>query len=213
MSDLTTKLILYGVLLMSLTVHEWAHAYTAWKLGDSTAKSMGRVSFNPLVHIDPIGTVLLPLFMIFVGPGFAMIGWAKPVPVNSYYFKNRNNGDLLVTGAGPASNLVIYLIMGMLAWFILPVGGMLAELVIYSMLMNFALAVFNMLPVPPLDGSHFLRVAIGMPYETFARLSRIGPVILIVLINIPQAQEFFSRVIMSSLLVWPWVAEFLAGLR
>lgn len=204
-TDFTTGLITYAVLLMSLTVHEWAHAYTAWKLGDPTAKSMGRVSFNPLVHIDPIGTVLLPLFMIFAGPGFAMIGWAKPVPVNNYYFKNRNNGDLLVTGAGPASNLVLYLIMVLLSWFVLPAGGMLAQLVVYSMLMNFALAVFNMIPIPPLDGSHFLRVAIGMPYETFARLSMIGPVLLIVLINIPPVQRVFSQVIMNSLMIWPWI--------
>ena len=106
-------LILFLFLVLSLSVHEWAHAWTALKVGDDTALRQGRVTFNPMAHIDPIGTVLLPLMMFFLsaaGSNIGMIGWAKPVPVDPRNFKHPVRDDLLVTLAGPFSNLVLCLL-------------------------------------------------------------------------------------------------------
>lgn len=189
---LTQGLILYLILLGSLCVHEWAHAWTASKLGDPTARMAGRVSLNPMVHIDPIGTVALPLLMIFLsatGGGFGVIGWAKPVPVDPRYFKKPVRDDLLVTLAGPFSNIVLCLLcacVGGLALRFVPDESVLQtfELVKRFIQVNALLAVFNMIPIPPLDGSHILRHATRMKAETYIAFARWGFLILIVLINI-----------------------------
>ncbi len=190
---LTQGLILFLILLGSLCVHEWAHAWTASKLGDPTARLAGRVTFNPMAHIDPIGTIALPLFMIFIsasGGGFGVIGWAKPVPVDPRHFKKPVRDDLLVTMAGPFSNLALCLlcaVIGGLALRLVPDArvGETFNLVGMFIQINALLAVFNMLPIPPLDGSHLLRHAVRMKPETYLAFARWGFLILIVLINIP----------------------------
>jgi Zn-dependent protease len=155
--------ISFIVLLFSLTVHEMAHAWTADRLGDPTARLLGRVSFNPLVHADPIGTVLFPLIAMI--SHFPLIGWAKPVPVDARHLRRPRRGFVLVAAAGPASNLVLALIASSLL-AVLPVtpvtlGEPNASAPIASMLaqakwLNVMLAVFNMIPIPPLDGGNVL---------------------------------------------------------
>ncbi|MCX5649518.1 MAG: site-2 protease family protein [Planctomycetota bacterium] len=143
------------VIFFSLTIHEFMHAWTAWKCGDDTALRQGRVTLNPLAHLDPIGTVLL-----FFGP----IGWAKPVPVQPYNFYRPRRDDILVSGAGVAMNLALGILLAVvvraLVWQnMLPesrLAGILWGMMGWGILLNLGLAMFNLLPLHPLDGSHVL---------------------------------------------------------
>ena len=155
--DLLAAAIGFGVLLISLTIHEAAHAWTADKLGDPTARTLGRVSLNPLVHIDWIGTVLLPLIAAF--SRLPLIGWAKPVPVNTRNLRQPRRDFMLVAAAGPISNLLqaIVAALALRAWD--PHGdgpGILAFALLEAVQINLLLAFFNLIPVPPLDGGNVM---------------------------------------------------------
>ncbi len=149
------------VFLFAISAHESAHAWVAWRLGDPTARMLGRVSLNPLRHIDPIGTVLLPALALLYH--FPMIGWAKPTPVNPLNFKNPMRDDVLTSVAGPASNflLAVVSILGLRLLLTsqgaVPGGEPLSILLLMSMYINVLLGVFNLIPVTPLDGSHVVR--------------------------------------------------------
>ena len=160
--DLTQILIAFGVLVVSLSVHEAAHAFTADRLGDPTARLLGRVSLNPAVHIDPIGTILFPLIAIMTN--VPVIGWAKPVPVNMRNLRDERRDFVLVAAAGPASNLALAAIAALL-WRMLPGGAdeLAVTIVQRALLMNVLLAVFNMIPVPPLDGGNVLAGLLPIP--------------------------------------------------
>ena len=174
--DLTEVLIVLVVLIASLSVHEAAHAFAADRLGDPTARQLGRLSLNPAVHIDPIGTLLFPLIAYLTG--VPLIGWAKPVPVNTRLLKHPKRDFALIAAAGPASNLVMAAI-GAVALSAARtaagpgdiVGGALTEplmaLLFTFAIVNVLLAVFNMIPVPPLDGGNVL---LGLLPATPARL-------------------------------------------
>src|SRR6516164_1511943 len=150
--------IAFVVLLFSLTVHEMAHAWTADRLGDSTARLLGRVSLNPIVHADLVGTVIFPLMAMI--SGVPLIGWAKPVPVNPRQLRNPRRDYIFVAAAGPASNLVMAIGAAMLLR-LLPVSPVtlgepnvsapVAALLSQALRLNVLLAVFNMIPIPPLD--------------------------------------------------------------
>jgi len=157
--DLVAAALGFGVLLISLTIHEAAHAWTADKLGDPTARMLGRVSLNPLVHIDWIGTVLLPI--IAAVSGLPLIGWAKPVPVNTRNLSNPRRDFMIVAAAGPISNLlqafaaaaVLRLMFGQITG---PELGPLGTALFLAVYVNLLLAFFNLIPVPPLDGGNVL---------------------------------------------------------
>ena len=195
-------LIQYLMLIALLTFHEFGHAWTAWKCGDDTARLQGRVSLNPVVHMDPIGTVVLPLLMIFMSPGVSrfLVGWAKPVPVNPYNLRNKNLDDILVTMAGPAMNLI--LAVGLVA---LARAGLmfhspqLADLCVQAAKLSLLLCFFNLIPVPPLDGSQVLRVVTGMTQDAYAQFARFGFIIVIIVLQIPQVQWILWAVVQSSL--------------
>ena len=155
--------ISFIVLLFSLTVHEMAHAWTADRLGDPTARLLGRVSLNPIVHADPIGTVLFPLIALISGA--PLIGWAKPVPVNVRNLGHPRRDYVLVAAAGPASNLVMAFAAAVVLRLITVtpvtlgepnVSAPLATLLAQLVQLNVLLAVFNMIPIPPLDGGNVL---------------------------------------------------------
>ena len=174
--DFGSIFLSFLVLLFSLTVHEAAHAWTASRLGDDTARDRGRISLNPLVHIDPIGTVLLPLVAMFTGA--PLIGWAKPVPVDIRNLRHWRRDFMMIAAAGPASNLILAVVAALVIRVVpehsMAVGAVELsrpiELIVGTMLqLNLLLALFNLLPVPPLDGGNIvaglLRGSLAERYE------------------------------------------------
>ncbi len=200
-----TLLLIAPPILLALTFHEYAHAYVADKYGDDTAKQSGRLTLNPLAHLDPLGTI-----MIFI----VHFGWAKPVPINPYKLKNPKKDMLWISASGPLANMILALMSGILLRFIFSIVGapdqhsiigLLIFMVFMSMQINLALAIFNVLPIAPLDGSKILFGLLPSKYEgTIYFLNRYGPFILIGLI-------VFGRVTGVSVLgglIWPFVEFF-----
>ncbi len=151
--DLLSIAIPLGIVLLALTIHEAAHAWTADKLGDPTARLLGRVSLNPIVHIDPIGTILLPLVAAY--SGLPIIGWAKPVPVNTSRLRQPRRDFMIVAAAGPISNLLQAVLAAVVVHLVLP-DGLLPAVLRLVVNINVFLALFNLIPVPPLDGGNVL---------------------------------------------------------
>ena len=178
------------ILLFSVILHEVMHGWVTLQFGDSTAQRMGRLTLNPLPHIDPIGTILLPVLLTISGSPF-LIGWAKPVPVNPLNFSNLRKGELFVSAAGIVANFVLAIICAILYHLLATTNApaLLLQLLRYSVVINLVLGVFNFFPIPPLDGSKILLSQ--LPYNLarqYERFEQNGFIILIVLLvtGIPQ---------------------------
>lgn len=178
--NLIQKIAIYALpLLFAITVHEAAHGYAARRLGDRTAQMLGRLTLNPIKHIDPVGTLLVPMLLLMSGAGF-IFGWAKPVPVSPRNFKNPGKDMAIVAAAGPASNLVMALfwavIMRLVAGPLSGIGNLAEPIFLmaqFGLVINALLAVLNMLPIPPLDGG---RVAVGLlPPKASMGLAKVEP--------------------------------------
>jgi Zn-dependent protease len=200
--ELADGVIFYLGLVTLLTFHEFGHAWMAWKCGDDTARLQGRVSLNPLVHIDPIGTVVIPLLMIFLSPsvGRFLVGWAKPVPVNPSNLRNRRVDDILVTLAGPWMNLMLAVALVALARVgLMAHSANMVDICLRMAQLSMLLFFFNLLPIPPLDGSQVARVLLNISYETYHQIARFGFLILIVVIQIPFIRQTLGEVTEKSL--------------
>lgn len=187
------------ILILSVVVHEVSHGWMANYLGDPTARLQGRLTLNPLPHIDPIGSVLIPLLLFFTNAGI-MFGWARPVPVNTYNLRGKY-GEVMVAAAGPISNLTLAFLFGLLVRFggdILPASFI--HIAILAVMVNIVLTIFNMVPIPPLDGS---KVLFGfLPYHLQhirEPLERYG--FFIVLIFIVFLWQFLTPIIGSLFLL------------
>jgi Zn-dependent protease len=204
--DIRLILIQAFVMLFAITVHEAAHAWTALKLGDPTAAALGRVSLNPLAHIDPIGTVLFPLLLIiFKQPVF---GWAKPVPYNPHNLRQPRKGGLWISFAGPISNILTAGAAVLLFQVLKPFGARVSDsslltkpleglsvILFFTALINISLAVFNLIPIPPLDGSGILAGLLSeKAAATYARIRPFGFFILIALMYTNVLSLIFSPV-------------------
>ena len=178
--------VVFVVLLFSLCVHEFAHAWAANMCGDDTARLLGRMSLNPIVHIDPLGTVIVPLLAMVTG--FPFFGWAKPVPVNPGRFHNYRRDDIIVSLSGIISNLLLAIIAAttirvIVAAGLFGVARPLLSVLEYMMVVNVVLAVFNLIPIPPLDGSHVLFHYLPPDAALqFRRLERYGFMVLMFIV-------------------------------
>ncbi|MBM3617185.1 MAG: site-2 protease family protein [Alphaproteobacteria bacterium] len=192
-------LLIYGLpLLLAIPLHEAAHGWAAWKLGDPTAKYMGRVTFNPIKHIDPVGTIALPVLLILSGIPF-VFGWAKPVPVNFALLHKPRRDSALVAAAGPAVNIVLALLSALALRLLFDDAAFLrgdadwwAKMLVFSLFLNLALAIFNLMPILPMDGGRILNSFLPRKAsEWYSKSERYGMTLPLAIFVIPTVLGTF----------------------
>ncbi|MXW16122.1 MAG: site-2 protease family protein [Gemmatimonadetes bacterium] len=212
-------LLIVPVLLFSVVVHEVAHAWQALREGDTTARDLGRITLNPLPHLDPVGSLLVPLLLYFL-PGDFLFGWAKPVPVNPRNYRNYRAGDIRVSLAGIVSNLCLVVLFALMIatltalqgtpFFSGPIGANIALMATYGVFINLILAYFNLIPIPPLDGSHvlyhLLPPAAGARYR---EMGRYGVTLLfLTVVLFPGA---FGTLLSPVFVAFSWIVGMVTG--
>ncbi len=189
------------ILFTSIILHEIAHGWMALRMGDPTARDAGRLNPNPLVHVDPFGSLLLPLILVVTGAS-TIFGWAKPVPVNPDNYRNRKKGDILVSLAGPATNILLA-VSGILLLKILPNSDSSLFLQYFGlqlMLTNTVLFTLNLLPIPPLDGSHLVANLLPQTWaDKYRKLGIVGMFLVFMLLNTAVFSELVGTVIRGML--------------
>lgn len=191
-------LLVYICLVVIVAFHEFGHAWTAFRCGDDSQRAQGRLTLNPIAHLDRFGTVILPLFFVLMAafePGWGgfLFGWGKPVMVDPSRLKNRRLNDLWITLAGPAMNVVLAALVMLVARGAAGAGHMPSVAFCLDLAgLSMFLCFFNLLPVPPLDGANALRAIVGMKDETYLRMSQFGWIFLLVLINIRPVFHFLG---------------------
>lgn len=193
------------ILLFSIILHEVMHGWVAKQFGDHTADHAGRLTLNPIPHIDPVGSILLPAVLILANAGF-IIGWAKPVPVNPLNFKDIKKGELLVSLGGVAANFVLALLAALIFHLLISSVGFrnpVIDLLRFTFTMNMVLAVFNLLPIPPLDGSKVLMALLPYKYaREYEKLTPYGMILLLLLWFIPVGgSTLLSYILLGSILL------------
>jgi len=203
MDEMIAKIFIIAFLVESIVLHEMAHGYVALLFGDQTAKRQGRVTFNPIPHIDLMWTITIPIVAYFLSGGTFIIGGAKPVPVNPFNYRRPVLGDICVSVAGVAVNFLIAVTMILLLNIVHfvsgnPAGTLAVYVLLHVALLNIVLAIFNLIPIPPLDGSqlfkYLLPQGLRLGYEKLGRTGA-GFIILILVINIPGIWNIFSTVL------------------
>ncbi|MFY8229486.1 MAG: site-2 protease family protein [Opitutales bacterium] len=201
------------LLIISIGLHEFGHAWMADVRGDPLPRLQGRVTLNPFAHTDLIGTIILPAVMIFLSPGFGLIGWGKPVQISLPNPKTRRMDDIYITLAGPGMNLVlcfVFAVIGGLGDFDPRSQAVIIDFLQMGVFLNASLVVFNLIPIPPLDGSR-IAVRLGLySEETFLMLARWGFIILLVAVNLPFFRAFMSTAVGVVATPWFWLWSLLA---
>ena len=227
MDKFQSFLLIAPVLLFSMVAHEYAHGYAALKQGDTTAYSLGRLTWNPIPHIDPFMTILLPLVMFISTGGSLVFGGAKPVPVIPRNYRDYKRGDIIVSLAGVATNMVIAVccvpliivvgLLGRASPIVSETAALIQTMLLYGVFINLGLAAFNLIPIPPLDGSHVFKYILPPAWAlNYQRIGAQGLLILILLLTFGRplldlwfAPVFFlskvaSRVVLPYLIPSPW---------
>jgi len=196
LAELRSGLLFYIIFIASLCVREAARAWMVDKLGDPNPAAQGRVTLNPLAHMDLFGSVVFPLICIFMLKGSFLFGWGKPVIPNPSYFENPKRGEILTALAGPVANLLVCLIMSVVFGIAAHYDPSTAELFAPVLLVNVLLAVFNLIPLPPLDGGVLLKHVVRMSEETFLRIAQWSFLLWLLIISLPPLRHAISIVML-----------------
>lgn len=203
-----SELYILPVLLFSVIIHEISHGYAALKLGDPTARDMGRLTLNPIPHIDLVGSIIVPLFSL-ITVGHILIAWAKPVPVNPMNFSNYRRDNVIVSSVGPISNLIMATTCAIITILLLKIQPLIGDAAASSAFfiflldmfsrgiqLNVILGVFNLVPVPPLDGSHVLAAFLpASTAEAYSRIGFVGIFLILILMKMPAFLAVFNAAI------------------
>ncbi|HOX06307.1 MAG TPA: site-2 protease family protein [Planctomycetota bacterium] len=215
------KYIFFGlywvVFVYSIVLHELAHGYSSFRLGDPTALKAGRLTLNPVRHIDPFMSVLLPVVLAVSSQGTFVFGGAKPVPINPFLYRNMRSGMLTSAACGPLTNLVLAVVFALLMKLSLLMnagdGSLNAKLFSACMILNLMLALFNMLPIPPLDGSHMLSAVLPRDLrEAYERMRTFGLIILILLLVLPFSSSVIGWAMKGGARLFLWALNIRGGL-